>query len=223
MLIKQIHKADTAGQDFVLKNLLSLRDYYSDFADWFDCSVQPNLDGTRFIYVAYDEDKFAGALILKKTKVETKICTLFVHPDYQFNHIGGDFLEIASQKLKTSKLPISLSDAVKKDFFNNTLFNFVLEKECQNKYHDGRTEYFGYIRYRENNSILRLIKRFGSKVYVSQIEFLPRPNIPEIDVREIEKEMDEEMKKLRFFRENFEGIPSIIYSKNKGAIEYARN
>lgn len=213
MLIKQIHKADTAGQDFVLKNLLSLRDYYSDFADWFDFSVRFNLDGTRFIYVAYDEDRFAGALILKKTKVETKICTLFVHPNYQFNHIGGDFLEIASQKLKTNKLPISLSDEVKKDFFNNKLFNFVLEKECQNKYCDGRTEYFGYIRYHENNPILRLIKRFGSKVYISQIEFLPKPNIPEIDIREIEKEMDEEMKKLKLFREDFEGIPSIIYSK----------
>lgn len=53
------------------------------------------------------------------------------------------------------------------------------------------------------------------KIYVSQIEFLPKSNVSEIDIREIEKEMDEEMKKLKFFRENFEGIPSIIYSKVK--------
>lgn len=206
MLIKQIHKADKDGQNFVLRNLLSLRNYYSDFADWFKCSVQFNLDGTRFIYVAYDEDKFAGALILKKTKIETKICTLFVHPDYQFNHIGGDFLEIASQKLKTNKLPISLSDEVKKDFFNNKLFNFVLEKECQNKYCEGRTEYFGYIKYHENNPILRLIKRFGSKVYVSQIEFLPKPDIPEIECDEIMKDLKKEMEHLHFFKDECNGI-----------------
>lgn len=169
MLIKELHKSNDLA--FVKNSLLSLRNYYNDFGDWFDNSVVPNIDETRFVYVALEGDKFAGALILKKTK-EIKVCTLYVHPDYQFNHIGGDFLSIASQTLQTNKLPISLSDDVKKDFFNNTLFNFVLESESQNKYCKGKTEYFGYIKYHEQNSILRILKRSKGKIVIDEISFL---------------------------------------------------
>lgn len=161
MLIRKVSKNDKSLISLTKSQLSNLRNYYTGFNDWFDNKVVPNIDTTRNVFVAMDGDDFAGALILKNDS-EKKICTLFVKENNRFNHIGGDFLSIASKTLKTNDLPISVSDSVKECFFNGKNFNFILEKEQQNAYKQGATEYFGYIRYHENNKLIQFAKMYGN-------------------------------------------------------------
>lgn len=165
MLIKQLTR-DDSELAFVKSELSSFRDYYENFNEWFDSSVKPNVGVDRHVFLATDGvGSFAGAMILKNTKDEKKICTLFVSENSRFNHIGGDFLSIASRVLMTNELPISFSESVKNCFFSNKKFNFVLQKEAQNAYKQGITEYFGYIRFHESNEAIRLAKIYANGLY----------------------------------------------------------
>jgi hypothetical protein len=172
MLIKKIEsKSDLI---FVKDSLNSLRNYYSNFNDWFDKKV---LTGHRFVFVAYDKGNFAGCLILKKEKNEKKICTLFVREENRFDHIGGDFLSIAYDTLQTEKLSISISDEVKEEFFNSR--NFICEKEKQSAYKENVMEYFGYIRFHENYPLIQFMKRYWKGKW--HIAVLIKENVKELE------------------------------------------
>ncbi len=174
MLIKKIEsKSDLI---FVRDSLNDLRNYYNNFNDWFDKKV---LSGNRFVFVAYDKENFAGCLILKKDENEKKICTLFVREENRFDHIGGDFLQIAYDTLQTDKLPISISDEVKEEFFNSRNFNFVCEKEKQSAYKENVTEYFGYIRFHENYPLIQFMKRYWKGKW--HIAILVKENVKELE------------------------------------------
>lgn len=174
MLIKKIEsKSDLI---FVRDSLNDLRNYYSNFNDWFDKKV---LSGNRFVFVAYDKENFAGCLILKKDENEKKICTLFVREENRFDHIGGDFLQIAYDTLQTEKLAISISDEVKEEFFNSRNFNFVCEKEKQSAYKENVTEYFGYIRFHENYPLIQFMKRYWKGKW--HIAVLVKENVKELE------------------------------------------
>lgn len=195
MLIKKIEsKRDLI---FVKDSLNSLRNYYSNFNEWFDKKV---LSGHRFVFVAYDKENFAGCLILKKDENEKKICTLFVREENRFDHIGGDFLQIAYDTLQTEKLPISISDEVKEEFFNSRNFNFVCEKEKQSFYKENVTEYFGYIRFHENYPLIQFMKRYWKGKW--HIAILIKEN-----VKELEKKLGKKAIKTSagsiFLNENF--------------------
>lgn len=175
MIIKE-----AKGQDLKLvgKNLSSLRSCYPGFNEWYDSKVIPKVaSGERKVFLAENDGNFCGALILKNTEKEKKICTLFVTEDSRFQNIGGDFLRIASDTLKTNKLPITVSDEAKKDFFNNKSFNFFVESEEPNKYKHGMTEYVGYIMYHESNEALRLYKRYAHGVNFIQIGLLKKDEL----------------------------------------------
>lgn len=154
MLIKQIKEKDELIN--VRDSLSNLRDYYEGFNKWFDSKILP-LKG-RFVFAAFNNDEFAGALILKKEMDNCKVCTLYVRERNRFNHIGGDFLRIARDTLQTNKLPISISDEVKEEFFNSKYFNFVCEEERASAYKNGVTEYFGYLTFHENYGIIQFMK-----------------------------------------------------------------
>lgn len=167
MIIKEAKNTDI---DLVGKSLSSLRSCYPGFKDWYDTKVVPKIEsGERKVFFAENDGNFCGALILKNTKDEKKVCTLFVTEESRFNNIGGDFLRIAADTLKTNKLPITVSDEAKKDFFDNKTFNFFVEKEEPNKYRSGMTEYIGYIMYHESNEALRLYKKYAHGVNFIQI------------------------------------------------------
>lgn len=156
MLIKQIKtKAELIN---VRDSLNNLRNYYEGFNEWFDSKILPLKE--RFVFAAFDNNEFAGALILKKEAKDCKVCTLYVREKNRFNHIGGDFLRIAHDTLQTNKLPISISDEVKEDFFNSKYFNFVCEEERVNAYKKGVTEYFGYLTFHENYGIIQFMKMY---------------------------------------------------------------
>lgn len=208
MIIKQATQKDRIEILDSRLQLQKLRDYYPEFQHWFDTKVVPSLDKTRFLYVAYDGDEWVGAMILKDGKnrylglPEKKICTLFVKPEYQFNHVGGDFLSIASQKLRSNNLPITVSGDVKKDFFNNPLFNYVILKEVQNCYLQGRTEYIGYIRYHENSTFLRLIKKSKGKIVIDSISFFLKNDK---ETKKLFKKIEKELtaKKITYRKQHF--------------------
>lgn len=174
MLIKKIESKNNLI--FVRDSLNSLRNYYDNFNDWFDRKV---LSGHRFVFVAYDKGNFAGCLILKKDENEKKICTLFVREENRFDHIGGDFLQIAYDTLQTDKLPISISDEVKEEFFNSRNFNFVCEKEKQSAYKENVTEYFGYIRFHENYPLIQFMKKYWKGKW--HIAILVKENVKELE------------------------------------------
>lgn len=154
MLIRQIKERNELIN--VRDSLNSLRNYYEDFNKWFDSKILPLKD--RFVFAAFDGDEFAGALILKKGIDDCKVCTLYIREKNRFNHIGGDFLRIAHDTLQTDKLPISISDEVKEEFFNSKYFNFVCEKEKTSAYKEGVTEYFGYLTFHENYPLIQFMK-----------------------------------------------------------------
>lgn len=156
MLIKQIKEKNELIN--VRDSLNNLRNYYEGFKEWFDSKILPLKN--RFVFAAFDNDEFAGALILKKELDSCKVCTLYVREKNRFNHIGGDFLRIAHDTLQTNKLPISISDEVKEEFFNSRNFNFVCEEERTGIYKEGVTEYFGYLTFHENYSIIQFMKTY---------------------------------------------------------------
>lgn len=156
MLIKQIKEKNELIN--VRDSLNNLRNYYEGFKEWFDFKILPLKN--RFVFAAFDNDEFAGALILKKELDSCKVCTLYVRERNRFNHIGGDFLRIAHDTLQTNKLPISISDEVKEEFFNSRNFNFVCEEERVSAYKNGVTEYFGYLTFHENYSIIQFMKTY---------------------------------------------------------------
>jgi len=60
--------------------------------------------------VARDEEgKLAGCVLIKKTEEEKKICTLFVHPDYRKQGLGGKLMEQTLSELGEHPL-ITVSD-----------------------------------------------------------------------------------------------------------------
>lgn len=174
MLIKKIESKNDLI--FVKDSLNNLRNYYSNFNEWFDKKV---LSGNRFVFVAYDKENFAGCLILKKDENEKKICTLFVREENRFDHIGGDFLQIAYDTLRTDKLSISISDEVKEEFFNSRNFNFICEKEKQSAYKENVTEYFGYIRFHENYPLIQFMKKYWKGKW--HIAILVKENVKELE------------------------------------------
>lgn len=149
---------ENSGNDLVLvrKSLIGLRNCYPEFGKWFDTKILPHLhDKSREIFLATQWGEFSGALILKNTEQEKKVCTLFINEENRFHHLGSDFLRIASEELETYKLPITVSDEAKDWFFNNRNFNFYTKEKQQDLYSEGMAEYLGYIMYHNPDNILR--------------------------------------------------------------------
>ena len=149
---------ENSSSDLILvrKSLIGLRRCYPEFGKWYDDKVIPNLkDNSRRVFLATQYGEFSGALILKKTEDEKKVCTLFINEQNRFHHIGSDFLRIASEELETYKLPITVSDEAKDWFFNNKNFNFYTKETCDGLYNEDTTEYLGYIMYHNPDNDLK--------------------------------------------------------------------
>lgn len=128
-----------------------LRQDYPDFWHWYNNKVRPRLkDGSRQIYIATDTDsnRLAGAMILKDTPIEKKICTLCVLDEYQRHGIGTQFVELAAQRLCTATPLITVSSRHLEEFgmffeqFSScNRIHFMLGGSYEGYYRDGMTEY----------------------------------------------------------------------------------
>ena len=137
------------------RSLINLRTCYPQFSEWYDSKILPNLNNnSRRIFLATNNGEFSGALILKKTHEEKKICTLFVNEKNRHRNLGLDFLRIASEELETYKLPITISDEAKSYFFNSNSFNFQTKDIKENLYAENMKEYIGYILYHNEDKYL---------------------------------------------------------------------
>lgn len=63
-----------------------------------------------------DYNRFAGAMILKKTRDEKKICTLYVHGNFRRRGIGTAFMDIAREKLDDQYPVITISELREAEF-----------------------------------------------------------------------------------------------------------
>ena len=86
-----------------------LQSNYPNFSLWFAKVVRQLNSTTRKMYVALDEGKIAGVLILKRDNEENKICTLRVSEHYRGRGIGSRLMNIAITELKTNKPLITVS------------------------------------------------------------------------------------------------------------------
>lgn len=128
-----------------------LRQDYPDFRYWYNNMVLPGLTyGSRQIYTATDRDsnRLAGAMILKDTPVEKKICTLCVLDEHQRHGIGTRFVELAAQRLCTMTPLITVSSRHLEEFgvffeqFSScNRIHFTLGGSYEGYYRDGMTEY----------------------------------------------------------------------------------
>lgn len=160
--IIRLTENDSSEIRLMKKSLLGLRDCYPNFENWFDSKIVTNINnGKRKLYLATQNSEFAGALILKSDLDEKKICTCFVNPKYRLNHLGLDFIRIASEELETYKLAISISDEAKSFFINNLNFNFYTTELCKNYYKENVNEYFGYIMFKNPDKELKKEKKYG--------------------------------------------------------------
>ena len=150
---------ETSFDDIILvkRSLMNLRKCYPQFSEWYDSKILPNLDNdTRRIFLATNNGEFSGALILKRTDEEKKVCTLFVNEKKnRHKNLGLDFLRIASEELETYKLPITISDEAKSYFFNSNSFNFQTKYVKENLYAKNMKEYIGYILYHDEDKYLK--------------------------------------------------------------------
>ncbi len=123
--------------------LLSLRRSYPKFQDWLNRKVIPQLGKIRKIIIAQNEKKtIVGIMILKNTCAEKKICTLWVHRDYQKNGIGTALMERAIRELQTSRPLITMSQESYAEFLPlMRKFHFELKKRYHGYYKAGITEY----------------------------------------------------------------------------------
>jgi len=73
----------------IRQHFCSLDVYYPGFQAWFEGKVLPGIhSGERSILTAYHKNKIAGISVLKKGKIENKICTFYVDVNYRRNGIG---------------------------------------------------------------------------------------------------------------------------------------
>lgn len=140
----------------VKRSLMNLRKCYPQFSEWYDSKILPNLNNdARRIFLATNNGEFSGALILKRTDEEKKVCTLFVNEKNRHKNLGLDFLRIASEELETYKLPITISDEAKSYFFNSNSFNFQTKDVKESLYTENMKEYIGYILYHDEDKCLK--------------------------------------------------------------------
>ena len=95
----------------ILSLTYSINDTYPQHSTWFKEKFLTGLKNKERIYiVAQDEEgKLAGCVLIKKTEEEKKICTLFVHPDYRKQGLGGKLMEQTLSELGEHPL-ITVSD-----------------------------------------------------------------------------------------------------------------
>ena len=95
----------------------------------------------REIIVCEKEYEIAGVTILKSTKEEAKICTMYVAEQYRHNGLGRRLMELSLEWLKNDKPVITLDKSKEPDFAGILKhFGFVLQEENCGLYNPGKIE-----------------------------------------------------------------------------------
>lgn len=91
--------------------LSDLKTWYPEFPQWYArLFVGDDLVAGREIFLCMVAGKIAGAIILKKSDVEKKICTIRVAPQYQHLGIGTKLMESGICWLSCEKPLITVNE-----------------------------------------------------------------------------------------------------------------
>ena len=116
---------------------------YPAFSVWYNNLFTDDLylKPEREIMICEKEYRIAGVTILKRTKEEAKICTMYVAKQYRHNGIGQMLMELSLEWLKNQK-PVITLDRSKEPEFTGILnhFGFALQKRSCGLYRPGKVE-----------------------------------------------------------------------------------
>lgn len=119
-MFKNIRRVTYNNQDIlkISHNLAFLKSDYPNFYSWMSNKVIPNIetDNRKIFLASTSFDEFAGALILKDTDKEKKICTLYVAPNARRHSLGRDLINVAFEELKSNTPLITVSKEHLDDF-----------------------------------------------------------------------------------------------------------
>ena len=118
-----------------------LNDSYPGYKDWFSKQIIGCFKNERTILYTKDNDKISGVIFLKKDNNESKICTLYVLPEYRKNDIATKLIEASFEYLGTSK-PLATVNSSKLEMFSKIInkYDWKISKKIDNIYNDGETE-----------------------------------------------------------------------------------
>lgn len=129
--------------NYIYLFLMEANMQYPAFSVWYgnlftdDMRLKPE----REIIVCEKEYEIAGVTILKSTKEEAKICTMYVAEQYRHNGLGRRLMELSLEWLKNDKPVITLDKSNEPDFAGILKhFGFVLQEENCGLYNPGKVE-----------------------------------------------------------------------------------
>lgn len=129
--------------NYIYLFLMEANIQYPAFSVWYSklFTDELQLNPEREIIICERDYELAGLTILKSTKEESKICTMYVAEKYRHNGLGRRLFELSLEWLHNSKSVITL-DKSKEPEFAGLLkcFGFVLQEEKMGMYSPGKTE-----------------------------------------------------------------------------------
>lgn len=129
--------------NYIYLFLMEANMQYPAFSVWYgnlftdDLKLKPE----REIIVCEKEYEIAGVTILKSTKEEAKICTVYVAEQYRHNGLGRRLMELSIEWLENEK-PVMILDKSKEPDFTGILkhFGFVFQEENYGLHNPGKVE-----------------------------------------------------------------------------------
>lgn len=118
-----------------------LNDSYPGYKDWFSKQIIGCFKNERTILYTKDSDKITGLIFLKKDNKESKICTLYVLPEYRNMDIATKLIEASFKYLETSK-PLATVNSSKFKMFAKIIdkYGWKITEEINDIYNEGETE-----------------------------------------------------------------------------------
>lgn len=140
--------------NYIYMFLMEANMQYPRFSEWyanlFDEAL--SLKPEREIIICEKEYSMAGVTILKSTKEESKICTMYVAEEYRHNGLGRRLMELSLEWLEDDRPVITLDSSKEKDFAGILKhFGFVLGGAQPGMYGSGKVELIYNGGYAENN------------------------------------------------------------------------
>lgn len=123
--------------------LRHLECFYPDFEKWYHLKVMAGLrDGTREVFIACPGDRLAGIAIAKREHAETKLCTLFIVPEFRNSRIGANLAARAFEWLGNERPLFTVPEERMNEFGRLvSAWQFQFVQNAANSYRSGKVEY----------------------------------------------------------------------------------
>lgn len=128
-----------------LRNFLSTAaELYPNFDAWFNFKFRRQLaTSQRKMIIAHDGSKLAGVSLLKCSKNESKISTLFVAPEFRNRDIGQNLIERSLSSLNSLDAFITVAEERQQELSPLLVKNgFRLSKSSKSLYRQNKVEQF---------------------------------------------------------------------------------